>query len=299
MNIFDSHTHFFGREFFEFQTSLVPGGDRTELLERIRAGGIEVPDENWREHRDRILADMDRHGVTRAVMFASAPPEMQSVGEAASGSDGRLVPFVMINPRIPAAIQLLDTVQPRWNFRGMVLFPAAGDYDIGEPLAAPALDAARRHKMLVFVHCGLLRVPVRELIGLAPDFPMERSHPKDILPIAAARSDQNFIVPHFGAGLFNELLELGESCPNVYTDTAGSNKWVDELDMSLAEVFAQTREVFGIERILFGSDSGFYPRGYRGDILEMQKAAMTEAGFSAEDQAAVLGGNLSRLLDSA
>jgi predicted TIM-barrel fold metal-dependent hydrolase len=65
--------------------------------------------------------------------------------------------------------------------------------------------------------------------------------------------------------------------------------------LTLAEVFEKTRAVFGIERILFGTDSGVFPRGWRKDILEEQKQAMVSAGFSEAEMEMVLGGNAGRL----
>jgi predicted TIM-barrel fold metal-dependent hydrolase len=298
MEIFDAHTHFFGREFYEFQTALVPGGNRAQLLRRIEAGGLEVPGPDAGAHRERWLAELDRHGVARAVMFASVPPEMPSVGEAAAASGGRFVPYAAINPRIPRTLDMLELLVSRFGFRGVVLFPAMHEYAIGDAVAAPALDLAACHGLCVFVHCGRLRIPVRAHVGLAPDFPPEASRPLDLIPVARARPDTVFIVPHFGAGLFEELLELGAACPNVYADTAGTNAWATACDppRTLADLFRETRDVMGASRILYGSDSGTFPRGYRGDVLEAQRAAMAEAGFGEAEAASVLGGNLARLL---
>jgi predicted TIM-barrel fold metal-dependent hydrolase len=296
--IFDAHTHFFSREFYEFQTTLVPGGNRTALLERIRAGGIEVPGPDARAHLARWIAELDRHGVARALTFASVPAEVKAVGEASAASGGRLVPFAMINPRAPETLTQLASIQPTLRFRGIVLFPAMHDYAIGAPEASRAIDIAEKSDMAVFVHCGKLRVNVRKLIGLDADFPADRSRPVDLIPIARARPDVTFIVPHFGSGLFEELLELGASCRNVCTDTAGSNAWILEHHppLALSEVFARAREAMGAERILFGTDSGVFPRGYRSDIPRMQNDAMRAAGFSDGEREGVMGGNIAGIV---
>ena len=298
MTIFDAHTHFFSREFYEFQTTLVPGADRATLLDRIHAGGINVPGLGASAHTARWIAELDRSGVARAVTFASVPAEMKVVGEAAAASGGRLVPFAMVNPRAPETLTTLEALQPTLHFRGMALFPAMHDYSIDSTEASLAIDLAAKHRMVVFVHCGKLRVNVRKLIGLEADFPAEKSRPVQLIPVARARPNVTFVVPHFGSGRFEELLELGSACKNVYTDTAGSNAWILEHHppLALSEVFAQTRETMGAERILFGSDSGVFPRGYRADVLRMQEAAMRAAGFSDSEREGVLGGNLTRIL---
>ena len=298
MTIFDAHTHFFSREFYEFQATLVPGADGAALLDRIHAGGINVPGRNASGHAARWIAELDRSGVARAVTFASVPAEMKVVGEAAAASGGRLVPFAMVNPRAPETLVALESLQPTLRFRGMALFPAMHDFDIGSAEALRAIDFADTHQMVVFVHCGKLRVNVRKLIGLDADFPAEKSRPVQLIPAARARPDVTFIVPHFGSGLFEELLELGSACKNVYTDTAGSNAWILEHHppLALSEVFAKTRDVMGAERILFGSDSGVFPRGYRADVLRIQETAMRAAGFSDHERDAIMGGNLARIL---
>ncbi len=296
--IFDAHLHFFGREFYEYQTTLVPDGDHDALLEQIRESGVEIPDANAREHAKRWLAEMDRHEIDRAVVFASVPPEMDPVGRVAAESGGRLVPFAMVNPRDPVTIETLQRLQPTHRFRGILLFPSLNDYPIQSPDVTAALEVAKSHNMLVVVHCGRLRVTVRKLVGLEQDFPPHKSRPRDLVPVAREHPDLAFIVPHFGAGALDELLDLAERCPNVYTDTSGSNAWIVEHDppLSLAEVFKEARESFGTERILYGSDSGAFPRGYRKELLTKQAEAMRNAGFKDRDQAAVLGGNLARLL---
>jgi predicted TIM-barrel fold metal-dependent hydrolase len=299
MHVFDAHTHFFSRAFYEFQARQVPNGDVAALLEKLGRSGVDVPGESTAAHRDRIIADLDENGIDRAVTFASIPDEMDIVGEAAGASGGRLVPFAAVDPTSPASLAKLESLQPLCGFKGVLLFPAMHDYAIGGDEAASALDLARRLRLVVFVHCGLLRVPVRAALGLESDFPLDRSHPQDLIPVAKARPDQKFVVPHFGAGFFDEFLRLGKSCPNVFADTAGSNSWgmFQAPPLYLDDLFEQSVGTFGVARLLYGSDSGGFPRGYRADVRNAQIRAMHDAGIRAEDQELILGGNLARLLE--
>ncbi|MFQ5510841.1 MAG: amidohydrolase family protein [Candidatus Krumholzibacteriia bacterium] len=299
MHVFDAHTHFFSRAFYEFQATQADPGNVPALLERLGRGGIDVPGEDPAELRDRFVTELDEHGIDRAVTFASVPAEMEDVGEAAHSSDGRLVPYAMVDPTQPRTLDKLASLQERYRFKGMLLFPAMRGYGIGDEAVEPALDLARKHGMVVFVHCGLLRVNVRAALGLEPDFPLDRGHPADLIPVAKARADQTFVVPHFSAGFFDEFLRLGKACPNVYADTAGSNEWgmFQAPPLYLEDLFEQTAEVFGVERLIYGSDTAGFPRGYRKDVLDAQIRAMTDAGLERSDQELVLGGNLSRLLE--
>jgi len=298
-HIFDTHTHFFSRAFYEYQAEQVPNGNVYELLEKMARHGIEIPDEDPLKHRDRFIAELDANGVTRSVLFASVPAEMEAVGEAARTSDGRFFPYAAVNPKAPETIDKLSSLQAKYQFKGMLLFPAMHGYAIGDPAVSAALDLATELQLVVFVHCGLLRVNLRAVLGLSPDFPLEFSHPKDLIPVAKNRPNLSFVIPHFGAGFFEEFLLVGKECRNVYADTAGSNTWgmFQFPELHLEDLFSDTVRIFGIERILFGSDTAGFPRGYRKDVLDAQLRAMHDAGIGTDDQSLILGGNLSRLLE--
>jgi predicted TIM-barrel fold metal-dependent hydrolase len=63
-------------------------------------------------------------------------------------------------------------------------------------------------------------------------------------------------------------------------------------------VFRQALAVAGAERILFGTDSSFFPRGWQKPIHDAQAAALAAAGASDDDRAKIFGGNFERLFPS-
>ena len=73
MHVFDAHTHFFSRTFYEYQARKAPSGDVQSLLDKMARAGIDVPGENMEAHRDRIISELDDNGIDRAVSFASVP----------------------------------------------------------------------------------------------------------------------------------------------------------------------------------------------------------------------------------
>jgi predicted TIM-barrel fold metal-dependent hydrolase len=85
----------------------------------------------------------------------------------------------------------------------------------------------------------------------------------------------------------------------VYLDTSSSNDWVkyQAEEMSLPSVFRKALAVAGHERLLFGTDSSFFPRGWHAQIFERQVKALAEIGCRPEQASAILGGNLKRLLN--
>src|SRR5262249_52895100 len=110
--------------------------------------------------------------------------------------------------------------------------------------------------------------------------------------------DVAFVLPHFGGGMLQQALMAGAQCENVLLDTSSSNDWMATLPSrpALADVFRSALAVFGAERLLFGTDSSTFPRGWRAEIRDAQLAALEQAGARAAQIDAVMGGNLARLL---
>jgi uncharacterized protein len=66
--------------------------------------------------------------------------------------------------------------------------------------------------------------------------------------------------------------------------------------LDLRAVFRKALEVAGPRRLLFGSDSSFFPRGWHAPIYEAQVQALRDLAVGADTAQLILGGNLQRLL---
>ncbi len=296
----DAHTHFFSRSFYTTLASLSPRKTDPESLVRevVAAARLDLPDGDTAAHRQRWLAEMAKHDVARMVCFASVPQEAEVVATAARESGGRLLPYALINPTDAAAAGFAEKALGSMGFRGLLTFPAMHHFHPGDSLFTPILDALRRHKAPVIVHCGILRVKLRDLFGIPRPYDLSYANPLDIVPAAQRYPDITFVVPHFGGGFLHELLLVGKQCENVWLDTSSSNDWLATMPgrVTLADAFRNALDVFGAERILFGTDSSTFPRGWRSDIRDVQLAALAQAGASDAQVAAIMGGNLARLL---
>lgn len=306
MEIFDAHTHFCSREFYEFQTLSAPDGRESILLKQASR---DEPGERFAAvaaHRDRFLAGMAECGVKRAVTYASIPEETEAVGQATLGSAGKLVPYAMVNPLVPDVLAKLGRLHESYRYRGITLCPAMHRYAIDGDEAGRALDFARTHGMIVLIHCEPVQRRVRELFGLDVDHPArggfatDGGQPANLIPLARARPDLRFVVSHAGADFFDDFLEVGSACPNVYIDTAGviRRDAPESGSLSTTARLKEMKRAFGVGRILYGSGSAGFPEGYRQNMLNAQIDALNRARFSTSERAAVLGGNLSRLLTS-
>jgi uncharacterized protein len=81
----------------------------------------------------------------------------------------------------------------------------------------------------------------------------------------------------------------------VYLDTSSSNSWMRYEGLDLKTVFRRALDVAGPGRLLFGSDSSFFPRGWNAGVFQAQVAALQELGVSEADAGLIFGGNLQRL----
>ena len=156
----------------------------------------------------------------------------------------------------------------------MCLFPAMHRFAIHDDRVRRLFEvAAARPGTAMFVHCGVLTVGVRKKLGLPSPFDIRYGNPLDLHAVAAAYPTVPVIIPHFGAGLFREALMVADLCANVLLDTSSSNGWIKyHPGLTLARVFQQALSVVGADRLLFGSDSSFFPRGWVSDVFEQQIA---------------------------
>ncbi len=281
IEIADAHMHFFSPAFFRSLAEQKKAPEVGSLL------GWDVP-ESPESLADRWVAEMDRRNVTQAMLIASVPNDAASVNAAVARHPSRFSSVSMVNPLLPNAAASVPA--------GVFLFPAMHRYSLHDDRARAVIAAAK----LVYVHCGVLSVGFRKKLGLPCPFDMRYSNPIDLHSIALEFPEVRFVIPHFGAGYFREALMVADLCPNVYLDTSSSNSWLrfQAGKITLADVFRRTLDVIGPNRILFGSDSSWFPRGWVHQVFDAQTQALAEAGASTEMVHAILGGNLRALIQS-
>ena len=129
----DAHTHLFSRPFFDAlaRLSSLPHKPEELLAEVSARTGLEIPGEDLDAHRSRWIAEMDTHGVERMVTFASLPEEAPAVSEMASGSNGRLIPYTLVNPGADGALGFVEKSIKSLGFRGLLAFPAMHHVPLG------------------------------------------------------------------------------------------------------------------------------------------------------------------------
>jgi hypothetical protein len=300
MALIDIHTHWFSRLYFRTLAaqSPLPGTPEEKLAALAQKTGIELPPEDSAAHLARWLAEMRRHGIEHLCTFASLPEELDLVAAAALASKGRISGFALVNPRAPGCAEKIEQALAGGGHKGVLLFPALHGYSVDQPELRPLLEVLERRKAIVFVHCGLFVVKLRDLLGFGRTQDLRHADPLAVIPVANAFPNVRFVIPHFGAGFLRETLMAGAQCPNVHVDTSSSHSWLATHcpRVTLREVFERALEVFGPARVLFGTDSTTFPAGWQRARHEQQRAVLAEIGASAQDQDLVFAGNARRLL---
>ena len=287
----DAHVHFFSRSFF---TAL--GAQAGKTAEQVAESAAWVlPPEDPAVLGHWWAAELDAQGVARAALISSVPGDEASVESAVAERPGRFFGFFMVNPLEESAVERVQ-VALRCGLHAVCLFPGMHRYAVSDARAEAVIRAAAAFAgRAVFVHCGALKLGVRQKLGLPSPFDMRFSNPLELHSTALQYPELKFILPHFGAGYLREALMLADLCPNVFLDTSSSNSWMRYEGLDLKTVFRRALDVMGAARLLFGTDSSYFPRGWNYEIFEAQTRAMLDLGISTTDARLILEENLPRL----
>jgi predicted TIM-barrel fold metal-dependent hydrolase len=246
----------------------------------------------------RWVGELDRHHVERAMLIASVPGDELSVATAVRSHPSRFVGAFMFNPAAPEAAARLERALDA-GMSTVCLFPALHRYSLDEPFVDAVFRLVAARERVVFVHCGLLSIGVRKKLGLPCPFDIRRGDPLAVAALAVRHPATTVIVPHFGSGLLRETLMASTQAPNIVLDSSSSNSWMKvHHGLTLRDTFARALDVVGPGRILFGTDSSFFPRGWHAAIHDAQREALTSLGCAEGVQSAIFGGNFQRIFST-
>ena len=171
----------------------------------------------------------------------------------------------MLDPSASDAAERTRRAIGELGLRGLCLFPAMHHVPLSDSRVQEVVEIVAAHPgTAVFVHCGVLSVGVRRKLGLPSKFDLRLGDPLGVARLALAYPNLPFIIPHFGAGMFREALMAADTCANIHLDTSSSNSWIRYTPgLTLEAVFRTAVAVAGARRLLFGTDSSFFPRGWQ------------------------------------
>lgn len=308
--IIDFHLHFQMEN--DAATRDLAGGqfhcaDHDELAERRRREQVaeqsrrwrrawDFPDpkpdaeRGWESEADLWLAELDRYQIAHAAFVTGCGDER--VGQLVARAPERFSGMANLTDlTAPDAAERLEHAVTVLGLRGLKLFAPLLPHRIDDPAADPVWRVAARHDIPVLIHFG----HCGSSGGIAHNAHIE---PAWLEPVAKRHPGVTFVVPHFGVQHVQQMLFLCWACPNVCVDTSGSNQWVRWMPyrLTLEDLFRRCYETIGPDRIIFGSDSSWFPRGYCYRYLADQMRICHEMNMPEPDLHRIFGGNAARLL---
>ncbi len=244
---------------------------------------------SWEDEADLWAGEMDRYGIEKIAFVTGGGND--NLARVVRRHQDRFVGFAHHDPFLPGAAEELRRAIETLGLRGLKLIAPTLSKRIDDPRGYPVWEVAAAHRIPVLIHFGMLGAGG----GIAQN---DRINPADLEPVAKDFPTINFVVPHFGIQFVKELLFLCWACPNVHVDTSGSNQWIRWMPypLTLDDLFRKFLETIGPERIVYGSDSSWFPRGYVIRYLQDQIRVCRLMGLHHQDLQAIFGGNAARLL---
>lgn len=247
-------------------------------------------DTGWEAEADRWKRELDANGIEHAA-FVTAGGDDAMAALVAREKDTFLGMAAMADPFAPGAAQAFEKAVVEGGLRGLKLFAPLSSARMDDPAADPVWEVAARHKVPVLIHFG----HCGSAGGIAHN---AFSNPASLERAAKRYPEVTFVIPHFGIQHVQEVLFLMWACPNVIVDTSGSNQWVRYMaqKLTLEDLFRRFYETMGPRRIVFGSDSSWFPRGFARRYLVDQLRICWEMGMPAAEIQQIFGGNAASLL---
>jgi predicted TIM-barrel fold metal-dependent hydrolase len=300
--IFDAHVHFYSNAYFKFLVKQKPNRAdiNTELRNLAAKGHIEIPGEDPVQLAKRWIDIIDKWKLERLLLFGSMPGDEDSVVKAVRAFPTRFSGMFTVDPNSNVLMENAAKQLKENRLKGILLYPGLYHISVNDEWLYPLYNLVQECKGLVFVHFGKLILRQRDYADIQTVTNPRFSDPRELIPVATKFPGIRFIIPNFGAGKFEETLEVGKECPNVYVDTAGSNSWINDhpAKPDMKKVFLKFLEAFTSGRILFGSDSGMLPRGYRYDVVDNQLKLVQEMRLPISDIKKIFYENTAGLVNS-
>jgi len=300
--IFDAHVHFYSNAYFRFLVRQKTNrlDINAELKNLATKGRIEIPGEDPVILAKRWIEIIDKWKIERMILFSSIPGDEDSVVKAVQAFPTRFAGIFTVDPNSNLLMPNAEKRLKQDKLRGILLCPSVYHISVNDSWLDPLYQLCQEAKAIVFTQFGKVTIKPREYAGMQSYVNDDFSNPKDLIPVAKKYPAIRFVIPHFGGSRFEETLEVGKECPNVYVDTAGSNSWMADHPSKpdLRAVFQKMLAAFGAARVLFGSASGMFPRGYRYDIVDNQTKLVQEMRIPLGEAKKIFYENAAALVDA-
>jgi predicted TIM-barrel fold metal-dependent hydrolase len=242
----------------------------------------EVQVQRWSE-------ELDKYEIEAAVFVTGGGND--TLGQALAKHRDRLFGFAHHEPFGAGAGDELRRCVQEYGFKGYKTLAPAHDRPIGDRATWPLWEACAELDVPALIHFGPLGAGGGTMAG--PNI-----SPLALHDVAKAFPDVNFVIPHFGCGYVRELLHLCWGCGNIYVDTSSSQQWARWMpgELTQKDLFHKYLETIGPGRLIFGTDSSWFPLGFVENYLENQIRDCRYLGVNDHDMRLIFHDNAARLL---
>jgi uncharacterized protein len=228
----------------------------------------------------QMVEFMDVLGIDQAcISVVGAGDANDEMLAAVAAHPGRLLGFVLVNPRYPADI--LPTLERCFDHPGVrgigEVHPTSyhHDYPVTGPAYVPVWEFAAARRLPVLIHAG-------------PTSEAARCRPSALGTVAAAHPDMNVLVGHCGGydswDMLEEAVDTAIRHDNVYLELCATGRYPGILEHLVSRV--------GPDKIVFGTDAPFHDW-----TAEVAHVAFARIPDEAKEK--IFGRTMAGLLDGA
>lgn len=243
-----------------------------------------------REQAQRWVDDMDAKGLERVNFMMGGGND--NLAEIIKWHPERFTGFAHHPLFGENAAEELERGVTELGLKGFKVIASGLSGRIDSKEVYPVWEVAEKLQVPVLIHFGVLGG------GGGPAYDVNNLNPLTFWKVCSDFPTLKVVIPHFGACYWRELLQLCWQSPNVFVDTSGSNQWMRWMpyDLDLKLLFRKAVETVGPERIIFGTDSSYFPRGFAAEYLREQLKTCYELGLSEEAIHRIFHDNAAELL---
>lgn len=222
---------------------------------------------------EKVIEMMDKCGIDMSVLIPTAstpnPEPFKDVVEAVEKYPGRFIGFVLINPKLNNALDILEEAVTKYGLRGIKIhttFMAVAADD--EQLVYPIVKKAGEIGIPVMIHSGQSPWGTPWQVGLT----------------ALDNPNVTIVMAHMGLDeivYMDAAIKMAKRAPNLILETAG---------ITAEDYIARAVNEIGPERVVYGSDLLSH-----NPMVEMEK--VKRANISEDAKRLILGDNAKRLFN--
>ncbi len=289
--LYDAHLHIFNYKGMEKRANRMGFTSLDQLVDYMsdRVGqSFVLPPKNDLELLKMWIDELNKNNVDKALILPDWNDD-SIVTLAAEHYPDRFIRFLMINPTLENSLAFVENVHSKVGIHGIKLYPPSHYYHAYDERLTPLYEFCEDNGLLVTYHMGVS-------IGKYAD--LRFMNPTDVSPVARNFPKLDILFAHFATGYFRELLFLMYHVDNVYAESSSSNKWIHYLPykIELKDVFEKIISLKGAQKIIFGTDSTMFPRGWRSAIFKTQLAVCNDLNLNQQQIDQIFYKNLENLL---